>query len=145
MAIPFDTRPATTEPFGRQARPRHLSLVPPLAAKPVSAATYMRRRLVALFVVTALALAAGVLAITGANIVFADRGGIPATVPAVGERVPGPTIGGAGYVAQPGDTLWGIAQRLEGAGSVTSKVEALIALNGGARIEAGQWVALPPG
>jgi Tfp pilus assembly protein FimV len=45
--------------------------------------------------------------------------------------------------AQPGDTLWSIAQAHRGDVSVDRYVDKLVDLNGGASIMAGQQVVLP--
>ena len=46
-------------------------------------------------------------------------------------------------VAQPGDTLWVIAQRHRGDVPITRYVDKLVDLNGGPSIRAGQLVTLP--
>ena len=45
-------------------------------------------------------------------------------------------------VAQPGDTIWGIARTLAPTGDITELVEALIMVNG-SKIQAGQIVRIP--
>lgn len=45
-------------------------------------------------------------------------------------------------VAQPGDTIWGIARTLAPTGDITELVEALILVNG-SKIQAGQIVRIP--
>ena len=45
-------------------------------------------------------------------------------------------------VAQPGDTIWGIARSLAPTGDITELVEALIMVNG-SKIQAGQIVRIP--
>ncbi len=47
------------------------------------------------------------------------------------------------HVAQPGDTLWSIAAAHRGADSRSDEIDALLALNGGTVILAGQAVLLP--
>jgi len=47
------------------------------------------------------------------------------------------------HVAQPGDTLWSIAERYRGDVGQGRFVDALIAVNGGTSIQAGQAVRLP--
>jgi hypothetical protein len=47
------------------------------------------------------------------------------------------------YTVQPGDTLWAIAQRLYPSSDVTLVVDAMVSLNGGATILAGQQLRLP--
>lgn len=93
--------------------------------------TYVRRRVGALTFVVTLVLSVGSVTQHG----LADRGGDPASVPAVGRSVT--------YVAQPGDTLWNIAQTLYPGSDITLVVDALVTLNGGASIQAGQRLLLP--
>ena len=50
---------------------------------------------------------------------------------------------GATYVAQPGDTMWSIAQTLHGGQSTSWYVDALVELNGGTSLQVGQVVQLP--
>ncbi len=47
------------------------------------------------------------------------------------------------HVAQPGDTLWSIAEQYRGGVGQGRFVDALIAANGGTSIQAGQAVRLP--
>lgn len=140
MAIAFDPQGQTILSPTRPPISRgHLTLVPPL---PVSAAVYWRRRAVALLVALAVLIGLALPAKAAVQFVFADRGGIPATAPVVGERTPA-TLEGLTYVAQPGDTLWSIAERLPGPGGIHDRVDALAALNGGTALMAGQLVLLP--
>ena len=83
-----------------------------------------------------LAALAFVLALTaGAGTVLASRGGGPASTPA--------TRPAAGYVVQPGDTLWAIATRFHGRYSQSDYVDRLIDVNGGPGLQIGQLVVLP--
>ena len=106
--------------------PRYVAVAP----RPTEA-TYRRRRLVVLAFVTALAVSVGVSVYDG----LAYRGGDPASTSAAGQSHT--------YVVQPGDTMWAIAERLHGGGDVVGYVDALIALNGGSVIQAGQELRLP--
>ena len=47
------------------------------------------------------------------------------------------------HVAQPGDTLWSIAERYRGDVGKGRYVDALVEINGGASIQIGQAVRLP--
>jgi LysM repeat protein len=99
-----------------------------------SAATYRRRRVV---VGTTLAVLVAVGAVA-AHDVLAGSGGVPASA-----AVSQPAQARARVVAQPGDTLWSIATAHHGEISITRYVDALVDLNGGATIQAGQAVVLP--
>jgi hypothetical protein len=57
----------------------------------------------------------------------------PAPVPAGGETL----------LVQPGETLWTIARDLQPSGDVRPLVDEMVALNGGAMLEAGQNLVLP--
>lgn len=98
-----------------------------IAAPAPTPATYRRRRL---GVVTFLA------ALLATFILWAA----PSSAEPVG-------VGGSGqtstYTVQPGDTLWAIAQRLYPSSDVTLVVDAMVTLNGGATILAGQQLRLP--
>ena len=83
-----------------------------------------------------------VLLVTGAaqlgTTVLSGPGGVPAS--ATGTA----TAPAARHVrAEPGDSLWSIAERFRGDVGVQRYVEALIDLNGGTAITAGQLVHLP--
>jgi LysM repeat protein len=97
-------------------------------------ATYRRRRA---FLGTVLA----VLVACGAvltNDVLAGSGGVPASAAAGPPAHIRTTI-----TAQPGDTLWSIAQAHRGGVPVGRFVDKLVDLNGGASIQAGQQITLP--
>ncbi len=91
--------------------------------------TFRRRRAVAAVFVATLVLSIGSLAQQG----LADRGGAASV----------PTVGRTNYVVQPGDTLWGIATRLYPGADLPLVVDAMVTLNGGASIQAGQQLQLP--
>jgi hypothetical protein len=97
-----------------------------------SEAVYRRRRAV---VGTALAAFVAICAVA-AHDVLAGSGGVPASAAV---SLPARSM----IVAQPGDTLWSIATIYHGKVSVTHYVDALVDLNGGASIEAGQQIVLP--
>ncbi len=100
---------------------------------------YATRRAVAAVVVV---LAVAVFAIVGAAVVgaVADLDGQrvgASDIAAVSESTP--TL----HVAQPGDTLWSIAERYRGEVGQGRYVDALVDANGGAVIQIGQAVRLP--
>jgi LysM domain len=99
-----------------------------------SRATFRRRR-AAVAVVTVVLVGVGVQVGSG---VLSGPGGVPAS--ATGAA----TAPAARHVrAEPGDSLWSIAERFHGDIALTDYVEALIQLNGGTAIAAGQRVRLP--
>lgn len=99
-----------------------------------SAATYRRRRAI---VGTILAVLVAVSIVT-AHDVLAGSGGEPASA-----AVSRPAHARGTVTAQPGDTLWSIAQDRHGAVPISRYVDAMVDLNGGASIQAGQSVQLP--
>ena len=126
MAVTF------ASPTGRSGGTFHVHL--PVAgpgSRPATRATYLRRRIGALTFVVALVLSVGSVAQQG----LADRGGDPASASTIGRSTT--------YVAQPGDTLWAIAERLYPGADTAAVVDALVSLNGGASIQAGQQLFLP--
>jgi len=82
----------------------------------------------------------GLLAICGvaAHDVLAGSGGVPASAAGA---MPAPVR--ATVVAEPGDTLWSIAERWHGEVGFERYLEALINLNDGPFIQAGQSITLP--
>lgn len=110
--------------FGaRTARPRA-----------VSERTYRRRRAV----VSGLLAAAVACGIVVTHDVLTGSGGVPASAAASRSAQVRATV-----TAQPGDTLWSIAQTHRGGVAVGRYVDKLVDLNGGASIRAGQQVVLP--
>lgn len=107
---------------------------PSTRRRPVSARTYQRRRAV-VGGLLAVAVASGIVV---THDVLAGSGGVPAS--AAASR---PAQVRATVTAQPGDTLWSIAQAHRGGVSVHRYVDKLVDLNGGASIQAGQQVVLP--
>lgn len=100
----------------------------------VSDATYRRRRTV---VGTALA-AVAACSMVFTHDVLAGSGGVPASAAA---SQPAHTRGAV--TAQPGDTLWSIAEAHRSSVPISRFVDKLVDLNGGASIRAGQRVILP--
>jgi hypothetical protein len=82
----------------------------------------------------------GLLAICGvaAHDVLAGSGGVPASAAGA---TPAPVR--VAVVAEPGDTLWSIAERWHGEIGFERYLEALINLNDGPSIQAGQSITLP--
>jgi hypothetical protein len=111
-------------------RPTPMPVVAP--RRRVSETTYRRRRAV---VGTTLAVLVAVGAVA-AHDVLAGSGSGPASA-AVSQ--PARTS----VIAQPGDTLWSIAEAHRGGVSLTRYVDKLVSLNGGASLQIGQTVVLP--
>ena len=83
-----------------------------------------------------------IVAVAGAELLGAlvDVGGRPA-VASVGSASDAPGV--RTHVAQPGDTMWSIADRYRGEVGHDRFVDALIDVNGGTVIQIGQAVRLP--
>ena len=90
-----------------------------------------------------LALVVMLLAFAVSTIVDAaiDVGGRPAAASGVAAASDAPIV--RVHVAQPGDTMWSIADRYRGEVGHGRYVDALIDLNGGTAIQVGQAVRLP--
>jgi hypothetical protein len=110
------------------APPLRIVTAPPSRRRP-SAAAYRRRRLVAVALLVALVLATG-LAVTRWATVGASAGAV-AAAPAV-------------LVAQPGDSYWTLADRLDVGGDLRSVVDQLVAANGGGELRAGDRIVVQP-
>lgn len=106
----------------------------PADRRPVSAATYRRRRAV-VGTILAVIVAIGIVV---AHDVLAGSGSVPASA-----APSQPAHVRASITAQPGDTLWSIARAHRGDVPITRYVDKLVSLNGGASIQAGQSVVLP--
>lgn len=102
-------------------------------ARVAQRSVYRRRRLVALAVVTLVAVATLLLA--NAVVARTAGGGNPHPVAGTSEV--------AVHVVQPGETLWSIAQDLRGRTDVRLVVDRLIDLNGHAPLVVGQRLQLP--
>jgi Tfp pilus assembly protein FimV len=102
------------------------------------APNYAARRIAAVVLVVVTLAAAAVLAgeVVGAVV---DLGGRPAAASEVPLGDPSPAV----HVAVPGDSLWSIAELHRGDVGRDRYVDALVALNGGTVIQAGQAVRLP--
>ena len=119
---------------------------------------YLRRRLAVALAIAALFAVLGL----GAYTVLADRGGVPASTPAVrpatagvvaaGRQVPAggvpvasPAVMPAAitYVVQPGDTLWSLAEQFRGGAAMSHYVDVLVTANGGSTLQPGQVLVMP--
>jgi len=117
----------------------HLRIVESPSA---TAATYLRRRIVAGVVVLALLLGS---VLAARAIVAAVVPEVPTTSPTVVESAAGVQIAApvGVVIVQPGDTLWSIARALQPTGDVRPLVQRLAELNGGAALTVGQAIRLP--
>ncbi len=133
------------------SRARHLSLVAPGtfrvelgtpgdpfstqdvrgAVRPVSAATYRRRRLAVLFVAAGLAFVA-----------WLALGALGGVLTAPVRSAPPPPQGAKVVEVGPGDTLWSIARRLQPKGDPRPLVDRLAARNGGTVVQVGDRLAV---
>ena len=98
------------------------------------ARTYARRRVAAL--VLALVALVAVVAVAALDVSGSALGSSAAPAAAAGAST-GPVL-----VVQPGDTLWGIARRLQPRGDVTGLVDHLAALHGSGPLEPGDRLPL---
>lgn len=122
-------------PMRAPARPAQRSST---TARPPAAANYLVRRVVAV-VVAVCVLAAVAVALGEIAGAVSDLGGRPAAASEVTSDPAAPTS----YVAAPGDTLWSIAEQFRGDVGHARYLDALVSLNGGAGVQAGQAVRLP--
>jgi hypothetical protein len=122
MALALDHHPAH-RPAARSAR--HLRLVEPLDPTPVGLprATYLRRRV--MVVVVTLLVVAGAVFASRAQADDVRAASVPQYV-----------------IAQEGDTLWRIAERIAPNAPVSDVVDALVQLNG-TSLRVGQVVLVP--
>ena len=107
-------------------------------------AVFIYRRLGACLVLALIVLGA----LAGARTVLADRGAVPASSSAI-RRLPAPQTGPVGssavggYLVQPGDTLWSIAQKFHGSVDIADYVDRLVASRGGTSLQVGDIIRLP--
>ena len=118
---------ATFAPYVAVVPPRYL----PVRDRSM---VYVRRRVLVSLVLLAVVAATWL----GVGSVLANRGGDPASAPTVR-----PASATQVYVAQPGDTMWSLAQRFRGDASAQAYLDALIDANGGTSIAVGQAITLP--
>ena len=122
------SRPSSRPAARRSAQ--HPSLATNAASAP-SVATYQRRRLVVL-----------VSAMLFLGVVIAGVIGVTGTTAQADQAVAGQSVEPRTVVAQPGDTLWAIAQRVAPQANISDLVDELVRMNGDA-IVAGQLVRIP--
>ncbi|MBV1892713.1 MAG: LysM peptidoglycan-binding domain-containing protein [Ilumatobacteraceae bacterium] len=130
----------------------HLTLVAPIAADSQgavdsemvrsSAPNYTYRRIGAAVVASVLLVLAAAASVTAAEALI-GFGGRPAAASETASDPDFDTVRAVSHVAQPGDSLWSIADHYRGDVDRTTFVNALIDLNGGTFIQAGQAVRLP--
>ena len=130
--------PATEHSMTASMYPAHRTDVV-IRSAPVEI-NYTARRAIALLVVV-VAVALGAFAASATVGALADVGGRPAAASDIATISAGAPIVRI-HVAQPGDTLWSIADRYRGEVGQDRFVDALIDVNGGTSILAGQAVRL---
>jgi hypothetical protein len=123
--------PAPGRSAGRRSRPQSPRRALPRANGRVSAATYRRRRTVALGLLAFLALGAWMA-------IHAMVAGPGTTLPA-GTR----TIAQRVWVVRPGDTLWSIALASGARGDIRPEVDALSSEVHGQALQVGERIVLP--
>lgn len=138
---------ASVQPLTR-SHPRrpHLVLVPPLPDHEIDEGDEESEfgGLSRVWVAVAVVVVFGLL-----GVVRGVQGGPVATSqgePSADSRVPVLALAGPGdqiVVAQPGDTLWALAQQLAPGRDPRPVVDALVAANGGSNLEVGQRVLVP--
>lgn len=111
-----------------------ITATPARNAARLPASVYRRRRAVVGAAIAAIVTLSSMVA-TGT---LAGPGGVPASA-----SVAGPALERQRLVAVPGDTLWAIAERYRGEVGHGTYLDALVRLNGGASIQAGQVILLP--
>lgn len=112
-----------------------------LSRAPRHQPNYTARRAVAAVIATVILIALAFAASTVASAV-GDVGSRPAAAFDITASA-GDAANISTHVAQPGDTLWSIAERYRGDVGRDRFVDALIGLNGGTTIQIGQAVRLP--
>ena len=127
MALALDHHPARhrSPKHPASARRSHLRLVEPLDPTPVGVprATYLRRRV----------MVAAVLVLVMGGMLFASRAQANDVRTSAAPQY---------VIAQEGDTMWRIAERIAPHAPVADVVDALVALNG-TSIRVGQVILIP--
>lgn len=126
------TAPAARPAGSRAGRPQ-LRLIPGGRSPEALAATYRRRRLVAVLVLVTVL----VVAVQLARALSGVAAGWSAPTPA---PIEGPTVA---VEAGPGDTLWSLAREVHPDGDVRPVVEAMVADRGSAAVDVGEQVRVP--
>lgn len=108
-----------------------------------AAPNYALRRMLAVVLLVAVAavLITAALAAISAVEAMVDLGGRPAAASEIDPNAPAAVT--RAHVAQPGDTLWSIADTYRGDIGRSGYIDALIRINGGTAILVGQAVVLP--
>lgn len=126
------SRPVTPRPVGRRSDP--------VAGRVSGDVDYGLRRAVAV-VIAVLVVAVVAIAVSALAGALVDVGGRPAAASDAAAAPASPIV--RIHVAQPGDTMWSIADRYRGEVGQGRFVDALIDLNGGTAIQVGQAIRLP--
>lgn len=116
VAITFEPAPLTD---GAVRRPRLSVVAEPQRRRPAAVVGYV--------------VAAAILAVAFGYLALSPVPGDPSEI----------GVTDTAYVAEPGDTMWSIAQDVAPAGTAAAYVERLVAVNGTSVVEAGQVVVLP--
>ena len=134
---------AVAYPLAQRPRAGAAPLLRPVSPRPGPAGASRHVRLRRRRVLTAL-----VATLLGAGVALGGLGEGSLTLPEPASAV-GPAsavpVGQASHVVRPGDTLWHIARGLQPEGDVRPLVQRLSAVRGGAPLQVGERVVLPPG
>ena len=132
IAHPLPALPRRPAARRAAAAPAGPAVVP--VRRPGPAQFRRRRAVVALVAVVLL----------GAGIGLGGLGGIPLSPPEPAPAVRLVPVADTSYVVRPGDTLWQIARALQPSGDVRPLVQRLAASRGGAPLQVGERLVLPP-
>lgn len=91
--------------------------------------------------------AAALFLVLGVFTIVSGRGGLADLAPTPPAATAPAAVSSQGadasVLVEPGDTVWSIARRLQPHGDVRGLVDQIVALNGGAHLEAGEYLLLP--
>jgi len=118
------------------------SLSEPTEPTKLTDANYALRRTVVGLIAAILVVTVAVPSVAAVGALI-GLGGRPAAASETGPAVLGGQRTFSIYVAEAGDSLWSIAESSRGAIGISTYVDALIDLNGGTAIQAGQAIRLP--